>query len=94
MSFQHFRLGEMNMQPAMPPHLMGGGAPMGMGMGQPYGAPNGHVHFVPQAPDNNTTTFVTNSGTISSLASGKAPYGSGDADDGYLIRALAFSVMN
>jgi len=75
------------MHQPLPPHLMvgAGGAPV-MGMGahqQQSGVPNGHAQFAPPAPDNNTTTFVTNSGTISSNSSSKALYGSGDADDGY-----------
>lgn len=69
--FQHFRLGEMAMTNPLPPHLIQGGS----GTMQPTTS-----QFSGQ------TTFVNNPPHIISSSSGpKAPYGSGDSDDGYTL---------
>ncbi|KAF5384875.1 hypothetical protein D9615_001334 [Tricholomella constricta] len=70
MSFQHFRLGELSLHQPLPPHLA----------------------VLPGAPASSTSTFsaalnTTNSPfpTSSTKSSSKAPYGSGDTDDGYTL---------
>ncbi|KAG5644602.1 hypothetical protein DXG03_008080 [Asterophora parasitica] len=69
MSFQHFRLGELSLHQPLPPHLAA----------------------LPGAPASSTSTFsaainpTSSPFAPSSKAASKAPYGSGDTDDGYTL---------
>jgi hypothetical protein len=82
MSFQNFRLGELAMGQPLPPHLIHQQV-------QPQPSPNNNTQnhdptaqFAGQLQNNNNNLHHPSS---SSTSASKAPYGSGDSDDGYTL---------
>ncbi|KAJ6575346.1 hypothetical protein B0H19DRAFT_1128248 [Mycena capillaripes] len=73
MSFQHFRLSEA--VTPLPAHLHAAATPQV--------APTSNVQQFQTANTNNT--FPTNHVAVGQASSSKAPYGSGDTDDGYTL---------
>ncbi|EGO02444.1 hypothetical protein SERLA73DRAFT_175937 [Serpula lacrymans var. lacrymans S7.3] len=75
MSFQHFRLGQLAMSQPLPPHLQ-------------QNQPSSYSQNVPSVSSTSTTVASTSTAaSATSLKPGlsRAPYGSGDSDDGYTL---------
>jgi hypothetical protein len=82
MSFQHFRLGQLAMSSALPPHLMNAGPGTSTSTMQVMqGTAQNHPQSATQYLQNNSSASTPNSSTTPS----KAPYGSGDQEDGYTL---------
>lgn len=78
MSFQHFRLAELAMSQPLPAHL----ASHQVGMSNMNVVSNTVAHYADQTENSDlSASFVTRGHTPGS----KAPYGSGDSDDGYTL---------
>ena len=85
MSFQNFRLGELAMGQALPPHLIHQQVQSQVQSNNTTQNLDSAPQFAGQLQNNNNALNTQGHHTSSSTSAPKPPYGSGDTDDGYTL---------